>query len=266
MQLPSTHTGAPAQVSPEAQARASRHSLISMTRRKRQRESSLEELLSTALLSSDTELRSIVSEVDAISDSLKTKTPDLEAQRVATHPAVWSAVRQALLERELRYLALTDDLTCIFNRRGFFAAATQQLRLAQRNEHGLLLFFCDLNNLKAINDQYGHQEGDLALIRTADALEETFRASDVLARIGGDEFAALAVQSSEVSQESIAQRLKKALKAANAGQAKYELSLSVGVARFDPKRAISLGELLAQADEAMYKQKRMRAGSRDSKA
>lgn len=265
MQLPSTEVSNAVQQTPEAGARASRHNLLSMTKRKRPPEAGLEELLSTALLSSDTELGRIVREVDAISNGLKTKTPDLEAQRIATHPAVWSAVRQALLERELRYLALTDDLTCLFNRRGFFAAATQQLRLAQRNEHRLLLFFCDLDNLKKINDQYGHQEGDLALIRAADALEETFRASDVLARIGGDEFAVLAVQSSDLNQESIVQRLKKALKKSNAGQAKYELSLSVGVARFDPKRAISLGELMAHADEDMYKQKRMRQGSREGK-
>ena len=96
--------------------------------------------------------------------------------RVATvtHPAVWSAVKQALLNRELRHLALTDEFTCLYNRRGFFAAAAQQLKLAARNSHSLLLLYCDVDNLKKINDSFGHQEGDLALIRTADALEKGF--------------------------------------------------------------------------------------------
>src|SRR5712664_1513828 len=105
--------------------------------------------------------------------------------------------------RELRYLALTDDLTCLYNRRGFFAAATHQLKLARRNAQGLLLFFCDVDNLKTIKCSGGHREGDLAIIRAADALERTFRGSDILARLGGDEFAVLTTESSSQSQEVI---------------------------------------------------------------
>jgi GGDEF domain-containing protein len=84
-------------------------------------------------------------------------------------------------DRELRYLALTDDLTCLYNRRGFVAAATQQLKLARRSARGLLPFFCDIDNLKTINDSYGHREGDSALVRAAGALQQTFRDSDLLA-------------------------------------------------------------------------------------
>jgi diguanylate cyclase (GGDEF)-like protein len=239
----------------------SKRKVLSMDRRKRSTEKGLDAMLYTALLSADSELGQIVHEIDAISNSLRSDAPDPHFHRVAPHPAVWCAVKQALLDRELRYLALTDDLTCLFNRRGFFAAATQQLKLAHRNAQGLLLFFCDVDNLKKINDCYGHQQGDLALIQAADALEKTFRTSDVLARIGGDEFAVLAFEASNHNQELILRRLEKVLKKSNPNEARYKLSFSAGVARFDPKHAISLGELMAQADQAMYEQKRNRQRS-----
>jgi len=216
----------------------------------------LEELLSSALLASDKQLGNIVKQVDEISRALKSGQADTEAMKVAVHPAVWCAVRHVILERELRYLALTDDLTCLYNRRGFFASATQQLRLARRNLQHMLLFFCDVNRLKEINDCFGHKEGDLALVKTADALEEAFRDSDILARLGGDEFAVLALEASEQNQDALLKRLQKSVDHVNAGEHRYRLSLSVGVARFDPKQDIALGELMAQADHAMYDNKR----------
>ena len=239
--------------------------VLSIGRWKRAPEKSLDSMLSSALLASDNELGQILHEVDEISKTLRSNTPDIQALRIAHHPAVWGAVRQTLLDRELRYLALSDDLTCLYNRRGFFAAATQLLKLAHRNAQRLLLFFCDVNNLKKINDSFGHREGDLALIRVADAFEQTFRDSDIVARISGDEFAVLAMEASGQSQELILRRLEKNLKTSSASEKRYELSLSVGVARFDPKRAVSLGELMVQADEAMYEQKRNRPSYPSSK-
>ncbi len=112
-------------------------------------------------MAADKDLRQVVDEVENLSKTLKSDLPDKHSARVALHQAVWGAVRHTLLDRELRYLALTDDLTCLYNRRGFFAAATQQLKLARRNVQGLSLFFCDVDNLKEINDSYGHREGDL---------------------------------------------------------------------------------------------------------
>lgn len=222
-------------------------------------ERDLEGLLSGALLASDKELGSIVREVDQISKALRLQAGDPQALRVAVHPAVWSAVRHVIVERELRYLALTDDLTCLYNRRGFFAAATQHLKLARRNSQSSLLLFCDVDNLKKINDSFGHKEGDLALVRTADALEEVFRDSDILARLAGDEFAVLVLEASNEDEAVIFSRLEKALKKSNAGESRYELSLSVGVARFDPQNAVSLGELMELADKDMYEQKRKRS-------
>ena len=240
----------------------SRRRVLSIERKNRPAEAGLEETLSAALRVSDAEFGQIVREVDEISKLLRTNRTGDEAIRVAAHPAVWSAVKQALLDRELRYLALTDDLTCLYNRRGFFAAATQQLKLAQRNAQSLLLLFCDVDNLKKINDSYGHPEGDLALVKTADALEKAFRGSDIIARLGGDEFVVLAQVASEHTQEVLLRRLQKNLKQSNSGGSRYELSVSVGVARFDPKHTISLGELLAQADKAMYEKKRSAQKSR----
>jgi diguanylate cyclase (GGDEF)-like protein len=237
--------------------RTSRRRVLAMGRRKGPAEDGLEDILSSALQTADNQLGQILHEVDEISKALKSSASDTQALRAATHPAVWCAVKHALLDRELRHLALTDELTCLYNRRGFFAAAAQQLKLACRNAQSLLLLFCDLDNLKKINDSFGHQEGDLALIRTADALESAFRASDTLARLGGDEFVVLASEASTQTQDVLLRRLEKALKKSNAGESRYQLSLSVGVARFEPKRPVSLGELMAQADEAMYEQKRI---------
>jgi diguanylate cyclase (GGDEF)-like protein len=230
--------------------------VLSMSARNAILEQSVEDMLSSAVRASDNELNQILQKVDQISDALKAESPDKQTLRVAVHPAVWRAVRQALLDRELRQLALTDDLTCLYNRRGFFAAATQQLKLACRNQQALLLFFCDVDRLKKINDTFGHIEGDHAIVRAADALEKAFRGSDVLARLGGDEFAALAWQNSPQTQDVILRRLEKNLKKSNANESLYQVSLSVGVARFDPACAVSLGQLMAQADKAMYEKKR----------
>jgi diguanylate cyclase (GGDEF)-like protein len=230
--------------------------VLSMARNSGSGENGIEEILSSALIAADSELGQILREVDDMSRTLKADAPDTQTLRVAHHPAVWCALKQTLLDRELRRLALSDDLTCLYNRRGFFAAAAQQLKSATRNAQSLLLLFCDLNNLKKINDSFGHREGDLALIRTADALGQAFRDSDILARLGGDEFVVLASEASSQTQEVVLRRLEKSLKKLNAGESRYRVSVSIGVARFDPKHAISLGELMAQADKAMYEQKR----------
>jgi diguanylate cyclase (GGDEF)-like protein len=213
-----------------------------------------EELFSSLLLG-ENELGHILQQVDEISHTLKSAAPERQKLSNALQLTVSCAVRQTLIERELRSLALTDDLTGLYNRRGFLASATQQLKLARRNTRESLLFFCDLDNLKEINDSYGHEEGDLALVRAADALDQTFRDSDVLARLGGDEFAVLALEASSQYQEAILDRLEANLEESSASEPRYRLSLSVGVGRFDPERPVSLRELLAQADQSMYEQK-----------
>jgi diguanylate cyclase (GGDEF)-like protein len=219
----------------------------------------VDEILLSALLAQDKELSHILDEVDEVSKTSSSGSPTTQALSKTLQRTVLCAVKQSLLDRELRSLALTDDLTGFYNRRAFLALATQQLRVAIRKDQELLLFFADVDYLKDINDTSGHREGDLALIRTADVLEQTFRSSDILARLGGDEFAVLALETSSQNEDVILRRLKKKLKASNADQTRYRLSLSIGAARFDPVHPVSLGELLTQADQSMYKQKRDRS-------
>lgn len=244
---------------PKQSGSSSHRRVVPMVRRKTPADKDLEGLLSSAMLVADKELGNVVHEVDEISKALRTGTADAKALRAAVHPAVWYAVRHVILERELRHLALTDDLTCLYNRRGFFASATQQLKLARRNGQSMLLFFFDLDNLKLINDTFGHREGDRALVRAADALEGIFRDSDVMARLGGDEFAVLALEASTRNEETILHRLEKNLRKTNQEDSRYALSLSVGVARFNPMDNVTLADLMADADRAMYEKKRSKS-------
>lgn len=223
------------------------------------RKETLESALSSVLRSEDHELDQILRALDDLSTIIKGRRFDsAQAEEALKRAAVW-AVQKSLLDREVRSLAITDDLTGFFNRRGFLAAAAQQLRLAHRDGRNVLLLFCDVDRLKDINDTYGHREGDFALIRAADALEETFRDSDVLARLGGDEFAVLAWEASVPNARAIFSRMEKNLKKANADEPRYQLTLSVGIARYDPRSPVSLGELMATADRDMYHHKNGRA-------
>jgi diguanylate cyclase (GGDEF)-like protein len=173
-------------------------------------------------------------------------------------PLAW-LVAMGLANRmlaQLRAASLVDELTGLYNRRGFLFLAQQQLKIANRMKRGLLLLFADLDDLKRINDTLGHHEGDLALVETANMLKETFRQADIIARIGGDEFAIITIEARKDSSEILTSRLRANLEARNAtGPRPYTLSISVGVARYDAEHPCSIGELLAQADALMYEQK-----------
>lgn len=160
-------------------------------------------------------------------------------------------------EEKYRALALIDELTGLHNRRGFFFLAEQQLKISNRTKKGMLLLFADLDDVKSINDTLGHHEGDRALIATANILKNTFRRSDIIARIGGDEFAILALETSEAVTELLSKRLQENLNSYNVEEARgYKLSLSIGFARYDYESPIALEELLIKADTNMYDKKR----------
>lgn len=243
-------------LSMDSPSRSDRRVLVMSRHHHTNTQESLDESLTSALLAQDKDLAQILQEVDKISKNLKSSPVDTQALSGALHRTVLCAIKHSLLDRELRSLALTDDLTCIYNRRAFYALAAQQLKVARRKGRGLLLFFADVDNLKNINDTFGHREGDFALIRTADALEQTFRNSDILARISGDEFAALALDASSQDQDAILRRLDQHLQDVSAEEPRYKLSLSVGMARFEPKTQNSLADLLSMADRAMYEEKK----------
>ena len=176
--------------------------------------------------------------------------------------AIQCAVKQYMLQAELGNLALSDELTGVYNRRGFLALAERQLKLGHRSGRAILVFFADVDGLKQINDKFGHKEGDLALVRAAQVLEKTFRDSDVIARFGGDEFAVLALEVSGHSESTIRARLDRNLKELNARDSRYTLSISLGAARFDPtspRSPASIEQLMIRADEAMYEEKRLRS-------
>ncbi len=227
-----------------------------MERQKANTSGSLDEGLTTAVLAQGRELAHILQEVDDISRNLKSGPSNPKALSEAIQRTLMCAMKQSVLERELRSLVLMDDLTRLYNRRAFYALATQQLKVMRRKGEGLLIFFADVDHLKNINDSYGHKEGDLALVRTAEALEHTFRDSDIVARLSGDEFAVLALEASSQNQDAILRRLESNLQKASAEEPRYKLNLSVGVARFDPKQNAPLGDLLSKADRAMYENKK----------
>jgi len=159
-------------------------------------------------------------------------------------------------EEQIRLLAIVDTLTGLFNRRGFITLAGQQLKTAYRTEKKLLLFFIDLDGLKVINDTYGHEEGDRALQKTAMILRQTFRESDIIGRLGGDEFAVLVVDDDEL-QKNILKRLKERIKEeGDASDVSYKISMSIGVAEYDPSRPCKVEELMFEADRLMYIQKK----------
>jgi two-component system, cell cycle response regulator len=159
------------------------------------------------------------------------------------------------LQRALLQMALRDDLTGLHNRRGFMALATQQLRLARDMRQHLLMFFADLDGLKWINDTFGHAEGDRAISLVAASIRQTFRKSDVTGRLSGDEFVAMIVEKPARGAEAICERLQKSLAHCSGAEARYTLSLSIGVAHFDPDKPVSLQELMRQADAALYRHK-----------
>ncbi len=176
---------------------------------------------------------------------------------------VAQAIVRKRLEEEIRSLSLTDELTGLYNRRGFTLLAEQEVKLAHRMKRAMLLFFGDVDNLKTINDTWGHAQGDLALQEISAILKENFRESDILARIGGDEFVVLAVDASKENAEIITNRILASLEARNQQDEKtYHLTLSLGAARYNPEAPCTVSELLTQADGLMYHQKQARKGKK----
>lgn len=161
------------------------------------------------------------------------------------------------MEEQLHLLSLTDELTGLYNRRGFLTLAEHLLKMTDRLRRGLFMLYADLDYLKEINDTFGHPEGDKALVEIAHLLKENFRNSDIIARIGGDEFVVIPVGFAGDDIHLIADRLQKSLEISNSGTNRsWELSMSAGMAYYDPENPCSIDELLIQGDRAMYEEKK----------
>jgi diguanylate cyclase (GGDEF)-like protein len=205
-----------------------------------------------------------------VTSALENKTHALEVLREGAQDyIVKGEVDVKLLRRTMRYaierhrsrvllqqLSFNDELTGLLNRRGFLSMAQQQLKIAQREDWQLVLLFADLDSLKNINDNFGHTEGDRALKSVASVLKQTFRTSDLLARLGGDEFIVLALNAPAAGVQTMTNRLQKNLDRHNSQNRYYQLSLSIGIAQFDPNRVSSLDAMIMEADKALYENKR----------
>jgi diguanylate cyclase (GGDEF)-like protein len=164
-----------------------------------------------------------------------------------------------LVEQEVAavQLATLDELTMISNRRGFEVLSNHALSFCKRANGTATLLFIDLDKFKSINDTYGHAEGDYALQVFSHILRDVFRDSDVIGRIGGDEFEVLLTMTSATDTEEVIQRLKTAVSEHNVKASRgYNLEFSYGIAEFDSAKHDAINHLLAEADAQMYQHKK----------
>ncbi|OBJ26679.1 sensor domain-containing diguanylate cyclase [Mycobacterium sp. 1245801.1] len=173
--------------------------------------------------------------------------------------------RTAALERaneEIRRLSVTDELTGLNNRRGFYLLAEQKLRGAHHLGHNCVLAFLDVDGLKKVNDEQGHEVGDKLLRDVAHVLRTIRRESDILARIGGDEFCVMVTENGD-GTTSLEERLAAAFGNFNkTGDRPYRVSASIGLVRAPVSDTAGVDELLARADELMYAEKKASPDSR----
>lgn len=172
------------------------------------------------------------------------------------------AIERHRLLSALRSLALLDELTGLYNRRGFLQLGEQYLKLAFRSQRGGALLYLDVDRFRTINESLGHHVGDRALLRMADILRSTVRSSDVMARLGGDEFTVLALESTDETCDGLVDRIQEALAAFNdLGREPYRLATSIGLARFGPETQPAIEDLLQDAASDMQETRRHRMES-----
>jgi diguanylate cyclase (GGDEF)-like protein len=162
----------------------------------------------------------------------------------------------ALGSQRLHSLSITDELTGLYNRRGFFLLAEDSLKLAKKGKKKQMMLYADLDNFKEINDVLSHDVGDQVIKETAAIFKSTFRTSDIIARIGGDEFVVFQAETAEANLDIMVNRLQEDIEIFNAQHNnQYNLSMSIGVTSHEPNSEQSIDELLTEADELMYKHK-----------
>lgn len=180
------------------------------------------------------------------------------AAAVSGHRASTRELRS--LSVEMEQLALTDELTGLRNRRGFLVLADQALRMARRARAKCALVFVDIDGLKQVNDTRGHAAGDALIADAAKVLGQVFRESDVVARVGGDEFAVFAVLDEHDGAGAVEARLAAAIDRFNAQAApSMRISMSIGIEELQSRSEVPLDVLLTRADRAMYQRKRRRS-------
>ena len=169
-----------------------------------------------------------------------------------------------VIEREIGTLELAtvDELTGLLNRAGFLAVARQTMQVADRTREALYFAFYDVDGLKRINDGYGHTEGDRALVSVGAVLKASSRESDVLGRLGGDEFCAIVRTASQADVLLVIARLEEEIRRRNATEPLGQhIGLSKGWTRYEPGSAVSVMDTIDRADKAMYSEKQLRRRS-----
>jgi len=185
---------------------------------------------------------------------------DITARKLAEEQTQQQAVELERLAAQLEQLTMHDQLTGLYNLRGLELLGTGAVDRAARDGSELCVLFLDLDGLKAINDGFGHAAGDAALVAAADALRGALRRTDVIARIGGDEFGAVLGGTSAAEAELLCERVRQGMQQQAPGE--RSLSVSIGVAAARPGEADTLDELIAAADDAMYTGRRRRRRQR----
>ena len=175
--------------------------------------------------------------------------------------AAFDITEKKELEEKLINLSITDPMTDLYNRRGFFLMGERQMQVAKRRQLCYHLFFADMDNLKTINDTLGHEAGDKAIVEMAQLLKDTFRQEDIIGRLGGDEFAVMFMEAEEGTYSSLPMRSRFEEKIVQANMAPgrgFPLSMSFGVVSIDSADLRSLDQVLAEADQLMYSAKQQK--------
>ena len=184
-------------------------------------------------------------------------TPIFDGEGQLTHAlsAFMDISERKKYQAELKNLSVHDELTGLYNRRGFMTLSEQQLKIVARAKAALLVLFIDLDGLKRVNDSLGHQAGDEMIKEFARIILGHFRKTDLVARMGGDEFAAMTTDKPHESNAMI-QRLPEKVEARNAVNGNsYRLDFSVGSAVYDPAHPCDMEKLISEADQQMYAEK-----------
>ncbi len=177
---------------------------------------------------------------------------------------IFIATRINRMQEQIQLLGLRDELTGLYNVRGFHLLAEQALRLARRAQQPFCVLFVDLDGLKQINDKLGHDAGSRMIAEAGHVLNATFRETDVIGRIGGDEFVVAGQFDEDAILWSI-ERLQDMVKAVNAEEGRrYTLGLSIGFAVNEGAPSETLKSMLTRADAAMYDVKRLKKQARAS--
>ncbi len=180
---------------------------------------------------------------------------DLEAELLAR--MIYHAIERSRLHEDLKSLSFTDELTGLFNRRGFISLVEKQMSLSKRMQQGFYLFLVDLDYFKQINDTFGHSTGDQALIQTAQCLRASLRNYDIVARLGGDEFAVVAVNTNPDQGDFLKNQLQDIFRQYNQkSEEPYKISISIGKTYYDTDTPHTYEDLIKTADLDLYQEKK----------